>query len=586
MVIHNFANLNKALLKVNKKQRWLKRILGALSGSVVSTLAIASPGFSADRIAFYYPPFGEFTLSSYDLETFAETGKITEGFSFYASRIPKSQLGQFRELLRSKFNLSATLVSQFTYSPLGENVVKRFGELIQPETRDKKTSFKALRAALILSAADKEKGLNVLNVIRRYPSDTIRLNLTEGQEILDNLTQLLKRRDAIVGYLKKFSDDEITKQANVDFAQQPDLRLPGKFGWQVQKLAMNDTFRKSRVLQVDLYIPQTKSVNTPQSPFPIIVISHGVAEDRETFAYAGRHLASYGFAVAVIEHPGSDAKKIQQFFTGLDSPPEAEELIDRPLDVKFVLDQLQRLNDANENSTVNLKGKLNLQQVGAIGHSYGGYTALVLAGATIDFQQVSQLCDRSNTSLNLSSFLQCRANELNQQQTPILQDSRIKAVMALNPLNSIVLGKSGLSKIQVPVMLMGGSQDIITPTVPEQVIPFTWLQTPVKYLAVIENGTHFSTSQKLDASPGILPVPPALIGPDPAIAQTYVKAFSVAFFQTTLLNQQQYRPFLTAGYGKYISQPPLNLSLIQSLTPKQLEPFLNEGVGSRVRVRS
>jgi predicted dienelactone hydrolase len=573
MVIQNFTNPNKALLTV-------KRILGALAGSVVSTVAYASPGLCADRIAFYYPPFGEFTLSANDLKTFAETGKITEGFAFYASRIPKSQLEQFRELLQTRFPVDQTLVSQLTYSPLGENVVRRLAQLIQTETKDSDSSFKALRASLILAAADKSteklRGLTVVNVIRYYPSNTIRLNLTGGQEILSDLSQLLRRRDAIVGFLKQFSDAEIAKQPNIDFTQQPDLRRQGNFGWKVRNLPMNDTFRESRIFQVDLYVPQTKIINSPKSPFPLIVISHGVAEDRKTFAYAAQHLASYGFAVAVLEHPGSDAKKIQQFFAGLDTPPSADELINRPLDVKFVLDQLQKLNDGDTNSDINIRGKLNLQEVGVIGHSYGGYTALVLAGATIDFPQVRRLCDLNN-SLNLSSFLQCRANELiaKQSSIPPLQDSRIKAVMAMNPLNSIVLGQSGLSKIKVPVMLMGGSQDIITPAVPEQVIPFTWLQTPIKYLALIENGTHFSTSEKLDNSPGILPVPPALIGPDPAIAQNYVKAYSVAFFQSHLLNQQQYRPFLTASYSKYISQPPLNLNFVQSLTPKQLEPFLN-----------
>ncbi len=577
MIIQNFTNPNKASFTANKKQTWLKRMLGALAGSLVSTVAYASPGVCADRIAFYYPPFGEFTLSADDLEIFAKTGKITEGFAFYASRISKAQLGQFRELLQTRFPVKVTLVSQLTYTPLGENVVKRLAELIQTETKDSESSFKALRASLILAAAtDPEKGLTIVNVIRRYPSDTIRLNLTEGQEIFADLSQLLRRRDAIVAFLKQFSDAEIANQPNIDFAQQPDLRLQGSFGWKMRNLPMDDISRQSRIFQVDLYVPQTKSTNSPKSPFPVIAISHGIAEDRGTFAYVAQHLASYGFAVAVLEHPGSDAKKFKQFFAGLDSPPSANELINRPLDVKFVLDQLQKLNDSDNNRDTNVRGKLNLQQVGAIGHSYGGYTSLVLAGATIDFPQVRKLCDRNN-SLNLSSFLQCRAQELNRKQIPIspLQDRRIKAVMAINPLNSIVLGQSGLSKIQVPVMLMGGTQDIITPAVPEQVIPFTWLQTPIKYLALIENGTHFSTSEKLDNSPGVLPVPAALIGPDPAIAHTYVNAFSVAFFQSHLLNQQQYRPFLTAGYSKHISQSPLNLNLIQSLTPQQLEPFLD-----------
>ena len=67
-------------------------------------------------------------------------------------------------MLQNRFQLSATLVSQVTYSPLGESVVRRFGDLIQTETRNKDTSFKALRAALILSAADPEKGLNVIKI--------------------------------------------------------------------------------------------------------------------------------------------------------------------------------------------------------------------------------------------------------------------------------------------------------------------------------------------------------------------------------------------------------------------------------------
>jgi predicted dienelactone hydrolase len=33
-----------------------------------------------------------------------------------------------------------------------------------------------------------------------------------------------------------------------------------------------------------------------------------------------------------------------------------------------------------------LQNRLNLQQVGVIGHSHGGYAALSLAGATINFE--------------------------------------------------------------------------------------------------------------------------------------------------------------------------------------------------------
>ncbi|NJR18953.1 MAG: alpha/beta hydrolase [Calothrix sp. CSU_2_0] len=558
----------------NKKQQpYFQTILTVLSGSIFSLLSSATPGLSANRIAFYYSPLGEFTISADDIEIFAKEGRITEDLAFYINRIPKSQRGQFRQLLNTRFQVDATLVSQFTYSQLGQKVVERLGTLLQTESRQ--GNFYALRSALILSANDPD-GLNIVNVIRRYPSDTIRLNFGEIQGITNELNSLLNQRDRVVTGLKRLTATEaknqVNPQANVDFAKLPDLRVAGSFNSQKQPLEMNDLFR-NRIFAVDMYLPQSKGNIEAKPPFPLIVISHGVAEDRNTFAYVAQHLATYGFAVAVLEHPGSDATKIQQYFSGLSSPPEAQELINRPLDIKFLLDELQ----SNKKLYANFQGLLNLQEVGVIGHSYGGYTALTLAGANFDIESIRRNCN-PNKSLNLSVFLQCRANELLQKRVkiPTLQDSRIKAVMAMNPLSSIVLGKQGLSKIQVPVMLIGGSQDIITPAIPEQVNPFTWLQTKNKYLAIIDNATHFSTAEALNNSQGVLPVPKELVGPDPAIAQTYVKSLSVAFFQTHLLNQQQYQPYLSAAYSQYISQKPLDLSFVQSLTTEELQKLIDK----------
>ncbi|MEH2255310.1 alpha/beta hydrolase family protein [Nostoc sp.] len=64
------------------------------------------------------------------------------------------------------------------------------------------------------------------------------------------------------------------------------------------------------------------------------------------------------------------------------------ELIDRPLDVTFVLDQLEQ----RSKSDPWLQGKINGQQVGVIGQSFGGYTALVLAGARININQLQKNC--------------------------------------------------------------------------------------------------------------------------------------------------------------------------------------------------
>jgi predicted dienelactone hydrolase len=448
-------------------------------------------------------------------------------------------------------------VSQFTYSVIGEKIVRRLGDLLLTETGN--NGFYALRSALILSATDPE-GVNIVNVIRRYPSNSIRINIGETQAVIGSLAELLKKRDLLITEIKQLADTEAS-QENVDFSQQTDLRKVGTFTFTKEATRTLTDAKRQRTFDYDLYFPQSTSGSNPTSPFPLIVISHGVAEDKETFAYLAQHLASYGFAVAILEHPGSDAKKIQEYISGLGESPKAEELINRPLDVKFLLDNLE--------SDASLQRKINFQQIGAVGHSYGGYTTLALAGATIDFEQVRKVCN-PNKLLNPSAFLQCRADELlNKNNLPDIQDPRIKAVMVLNPLSSVIFGQKGLSKIQVPVMMVGGSQDIITPTVPEQIRPYTWLTTPIKYLSIIENGTHFSVSEKVNSREQVVPVPPTLIGPNPAIAQTYIKALGVAFFQTHSANQAQYKTYLSAGYGKYISQEPLNLYLLSSFTSEQ-----------------
>lgn len=545
----------------------MKKTLKYLSLGLLSTILTATPGLGAERISFFFPPLGEFSLSADSLELFAKEGKINNELGFYAQRATPQQLAQLRDLLQQRFNLTPTLVSQFTYSPIGEEVVRRLGELVLTDSRQ--NGFFALRAALILAAADPQ-GLTVVNVLRKYPSNTVRLNFAEGLGIVKNLSELLKTRDAVVTFIQKEVNTGVAN-STVDFSQQPDLRLPGTFGLEKINFTFNDS-KRERQLPVDLYLPQV----APQSrtdaaapPFPLIVISHGLASDRYAFVYLARHLVSHGFAVAVLEHPGSNAERFQQFFAGLAGPPDAKELINRPMDVKYVLDELQQM----EKSDPKLQGKLNFQQVGAIGHSYGGYTVLSLAGAKINFQQIRRVC-KPNRSLNLSVLLQCSATDL----LPInyqLKDDRIKVVIAVNPFNSSIFSQSGVSQIQVPVMLVGSSQDIVTPVVPEQIIPFTWLPNPNKYLALIENATHFTAIAEPTPENNVLPVPPALLGPNPAPAYSYLRALSVAFLETHLLKRPEYRSYLQPSYAQYISKEPLNLSLTQSLTADQLAQALN-----------
>lgn len=151
---------------------------------------------------------------------------------------------------------------------------------------------------------------------------------------------------------------------------------------------------------MDVYIPQTFR----DDKTPVIIFSHGLASRPEDYAQAIEHLASYGFLVAAPQHPGSDIKYLQGMLAGYyRNIFDGNEFINRPKDISFVIDELARRNASQ------FQGKLNLTNVGVAGHSFGGYTAIAIAGASIDFDNLAKDCNRSYSGINISILLECRA---------------------------------------------------------------------------------------------------------------------------------------------------------------------------------
>lgn len=522
------------------------RIARSLTFGIVSSAIAAFPAVAAERITTFYGSL-QFSLSVEALEVYATQGKVTDELAFYTKRATPQQLAQLRSLLQQRVPVNPVLISQLTYAPLGEAILQQVGTIVQTETGQ--NGFYALRSAFILAAAD-PKGLTVLNVLRHYPTRSVRLALEPGLAIAKEIAKDAKEQETAIAAVQQTAIAEATTQPIVAFAQQPDLRQSGTIRWQRQTFQLTEP--SQRTVPVDLYLPERSAADK----VPVIVILPGAASDRNTFAYVAAHLASYGFAVAVPESPGNSAQRYRQFLAGRAAPPDVAALVNQPLDVKRLLDELQRRSQTD--STLQA---LNLQQVGVMGQSQGGYAALTLAGAPLNVAQLRQDC-QNGRSFNLSLLVQCQALAL--PPTSALQDSRIKAVLAVNPVTSSLLGRASLSQIQVPVMLVSSSDDRVTPAVSEQIRPFTWLTTPDRYLALITHGTHFSTLGGVPNDPGVLKIPSSLTGPDPAIARAYLDALSLAFFQTHIAKQTMYRPYLSAAYANYLSQEPLPLSLVQS----------------------
>jgi len=547
-----------------RKSIWLN---AALSGFIACALPVLTPNraVSAERVKL---SFGivERSISVNSLETYAKTGQVNDELAAYFKYVPEENRGELREALLAPIPLGAVEVSQFLYSPIGETLLETLSQVVQSEFRNrgqatsKKSSrtsgFYGTRSALILAAVE-PKNFTIINILRKFPSKTISIDLFRSLEIALRVRNIVNRTRKAVATINEKSLEEANNETVSNYIIQDALEK-GRFTYTKQSVTLNDISR-IRTFPVDIYLPTTTG------PRPLIIISHGLGSDRSSFAYLAEYLASQGFAVAVPEHPGSNAQQLQALLGGIaDRVTDPREFVDRPLDVKYILDYLERLSASDSQ----YKGRFNLEQVGVIGQSFGGYTALALAGAEINFNELQDSCPVNENTLNVSLLLQCQALNLPEFDYE-LSDPRIKAAVAINPVDSSVYGKEGISKINIPVMIVAGTGDTVAPAYPEQIIPFTWLTNENKYLVLMNGGTHFSViAESPDSS---IPVPSQVIGPSPNLARDYTNYLALAMFKTYATNNQKYRSYLNANYINSLGQDKLFLRVVKELSNEDLK---------------
>jgi len=124
-------------------------------------------------------------------------------------------------------------------------------------------------------------------------------------------------------------------------------------------------------------------------PFPVLIFSHGFGETSLTYTAQLEELASRGYIVFAIDHPFDSyavwlppgrvvrfAQARWDSALALPGGAVAYQLAQVPLrtaDMRFVVDQLSRLNTGASNSR--FAGALDVTRIGAFGHSLGGIAA-------------------------------------------------------------------------------------------------------------------------------------------------------------------------------------------------------------------
>ncbi|PSB22786.1 hypothetical protein C7B76_02400 [filamentous cyanobacterium CCP2] len=529
----------------------------------------ALPVRAAERVYFSYGLL-ERSVAVSSLEAYAEEGTVNPDLAFFLRFLDEDIRDEFRTALTTSYQISPVVVSQSFYEPMGERALGYVGNLIQ--TGKRQNGLYALRSALILAAAQPE-GFTLLDVLRQFPTSGMRINLEVALHALRRGEAFFEETNAVIAGIEQLAQQSET-EASIQPTDIPDLRQPGLFEFSQQTIVLEDTSR-DRTYPVDLYLPQTN--NTVPASIPVAVISHGLGSSRADFSDIAQYFATYGYAVALPEHIGSNHDLQQAVLAGRASEVfRVSEFVDRPLDISFLLDELERRNQTE------WQGRLNLQRVAAAGHSFGGYTVLALAGATVDFEHLRQDCSRETfvEFLDPAVLLQCRALESSpeamQQLTQGLKDDRVGLVIAFNPVNASIFGSNGLRQIQTPIVIGASGYDPAAPLVPEQAYSFTWLTAPERYLLLARGGAHIPQLTALInriLSPSL---DQQQLDEEIALFRSNARALLLAFLQVYLADRAEYEPYLQPYHVRTLGDPPFEFSLIRSLTEEQLSEMLRQ----------
>ncbi|MBD2489386.1 alpha/beta hydrolase [Aulosira sp. FACHB-615] len=520
-----------------------------------SLLSITNAAKAADKVVLRYGLLAE-SVSLAELQKAAEVGDFPNGFELYGRKLSSQERRFLLETLKMPLPLNVVTVNRLLNTQIGTTILNDFSTAL---VRKDKAGVQALRAGAVIGATAPQ-GLSLLSFIAAYPSQSLEINLPAIFKLSGNFnTAFWRTQQFMLAIAPQLNQKSL--QVSLPF----DPSQPGTAEVQVLKVNWLDQQRQ-RNIPVDIYWSNAATANKP-----VIVYSHGLGSVRTDLRYLAEHLASHGYVFVAVEHPGSNQTNVDAGLQGKGKLLKPQEFLERPKDISFVLDELAKVNQTPNDP---LAGKLATNNAMVIGYSFGGGTALALAGGELQLDKLKQRCKQNLAVFSLGETAQCVAQELPNNSYQ-LRDTRIKQAIALNPTSSLMFGDSGLTKVQVPTLILASSADKSTPALTEQVVGFHKIPAP-KWLVGILGGTHLSVkdpSTTLDQAgqPNTPFTGGEVVGEQAADVRKFVKVIVLAMAAQLTPEAQQYSVFLTPNYAISASTPAFPFLLVTEIPPDALK---------------
>lgn len=248
---------------------------------------------------------------------------------------------------------------------------------------------------------------------------------------------------------------------------------------------------------------------------PLILFSHGLYGDLFSHHDTAEFLADSGYAVVAFNHTQDSSTNLND-----KSPDDISSLLVRPADIQRVIDFL--LSDPRTSPVIDAR------RIGFFGFSRGGYTGLMLAGATPNFQAPPFPCPEA-----IMMCRQIRANNIPAHDPAY--EPRIKAFVIADPL-SFFPDRASLKNVKAPVQLWSSERGGMGAR-PEDVAAVAHnLPTPPDF-HLVANSVHMSFLAPCSADQAKA-LPPALCSDPPNFDRNaFHKTFNaqvLKFFRRTL----------------------------------------------------
>jgi predicted dienelactone hydrolase len=228
---------------------------------------------------------------------------------------------------------------------------------------------------------------------------------------------------------------------------------------------------------------------TGQTPFPLVIISHGYPGNRYLMSHLAENLASKGFITVSIDHKDSTYDDQKAF---------ASTLYNRAFDQLFVLNEMEHLGKPGSNSF--LSGRIDASRAGIVGYSMGGYGVVNVIGG--GYSKASETLNGAPPNKLLAE-----RGAANPEYRKTI-DPRIKAAIAIAPWGMVggFWDADGLKGIATPVLFVAGSADDVAGYEKGTKAIYQAAENADRYLLTFVNANHNAAA------------------PIPAPAETYAPA--------------------------------------------------------------